>query len=216
MYYYTLSCGLIFANFPYICTMSRLILASKSPRRQELLAAMGYIFDIIVRETDETFPNYYNPEEAVRFISANKAKVFQDLAQERVVLSADTIVVLDDKILGKPKDAAGAFTMLQSLSNRSHEVMTACTLYYKKQLETFVEITRVKFAALTEEEIQGYIASGKPMDKAGAYGIQDWIGQIAITQIEGSYTNVVGLPTATLYSILKEKYSFLEKSSPLS
>jgi MAF protein len=149
MYYYTLSCGLIFANFPYICTMSRLILASKSPRRQELLAAMGYIFDIIVRETDETFPNYYNPEEAVRFISANKAKVFQDLAQERVVLSADTIVVLDDKILGKPKDAAGAFTMLQSLSNRSHEVMTACTLYYKKQLETFV---RKKYKAILRQE----------------------------------------------------------------
>lgn len=191
--------------------MSKLILASKSPRRQELLSEMGYLFDIIVRETDESFPDNFNPEEAVRFISANKAKVFQDLVKERVILTADTIVVLDDKILGKPKDEAEAFSMLQNLSNRSHEVMTACTLYYKEQMETFVEITQVQFAALSEEEIHYYIRSGKPMDKAGAYGIQDWIGQIGITRIQGSYTNVVGLPTAMLNRILKENYSFLEK-----
>lgn len=191
--------------------MSKLILASKSPRRQELLSEMGYLFDVIVRETDESFPDNFNPEEAVRFISANKAKVFQDLVKERVILTADTIVVLDDKILGKPKDEAEAFSMLQNLSNRSHEVMTACTLYYKEQMETFVEITQVQFAALSEEEIHYYIRSGKPMDKAGAYGIQDWIGQIGITRIQGSYTNVVGLPTAMLNRILKENYSFLEK-----
>lgn len=191
--------------------MSKLILASKSPRRQELLSEMGYLFDVIVRETDESFPDNFNPEEAVRFISANKAKVFQDLVKERVILTADTIVVLDDKILGKPKDEAEAFSMLQNLSNRSHEVMTACTLYYKEQMETFVEITQVQFAALSEEEIHYYIRSGKPMDKAGAYGIQDWIGQIGITRIQGSYTNVVGLPTAVLNRILKENYSFLEK-----
>lgn len=191
--------------------MSKLILASKSPRRQELLSEMGYLFDVIVRETDESFPDNFNPEEAVRFISANKAKVFQDLVKESVILTADTIVVLDDKILGKPKDEAEAFSMLQNLSNRSHEVMTACTLYYKEQMETFVEITQVQFAALSEEEIHYYIRSGKPMDKAGAYGIQDWIGQIGITRIQGSYTNVVGLPTAMLNRILKENYSFLEK-----
>lgn len=195
--------------------MSKLILASKSPRRQELLAAMGYVFDVMVRETDESYPEHFSPEEAVRFISANKAKVFNDLASESVILTADTIVVLDDTILGKPKDATEAFTMLQNLSNRSHSVMTACSLYYKNHLETIVEITKVHFAKLNENEIQHYISSGKPMDKAGSYGIQDWIGQIGITHIEGSYTNVVGLPTAMLYKTLKEKYSFLEKSSPL-
>lgn len=188
--------------------MVKLILASKSPRRQELLKEMGLKFEVVLREADEHFPADLAPEEVAIHIAENKARSFADLAQEAVILTADTIVVVDGNILGKPRNAAEATAFLRRLSDREHQVMTACALLHGEILHSFVETTNVRFRKLDDAEIERYVQSGLPMDKAGAYGIQEWIGLIGITEIRGSYQNVVGLPTSALYRVLKEKFNF--------
>jgi septum formation protein len=180
-------------NFP------PLILASKSPRRQELLRMMGYDFRIVLKEVDETFPKNLSPAEAAVFIAEKKAGAFDEELSGEIVLTADTIVSLDGRILGKPENELHAFEMLSDLSGRKHEVITAVSLLKDHRISSFYEVSEVFFNRLTEAQIRYYISTGMPMDKAGAYGIQDWIGLIGIERIVGSYTNVVGLPTERVH-----------------
>lgn len=180
-----------------------IILASQSPRRKELLSLMGIPFTVVVRDVDESFPKGLDPVAAVRHIAEKKARAF--MAEEIVdalVLTADTIVTIDGRILGKPRDKAQAVEMLTCLSGRRHEVITAVALLFHGAIEVFHETTEVHFRVLSTDEIDHYIDHYQPFDKAGAYGIQEWIGMVAIEKIVGSYTNVVGLPTAKLSEVL--------------
>jgi septum formation protein len=176
-----------------------LILGSQSPRRSQLLAALGIPFEVIVRNTDESILPGMSPTEAVLHIAEQKAAVFQDKIQENIVITADTIVVLGDTIIGKPKDEADAVRMLKALSKNQHTVHTAVCILYKDKKISFVESTNVFFRELREAEIRHYIQTYQPYDKAGAYGVQEWIGMTAITHIQGDFYNVMGLPVSKLY-----------------
>lgn len=182
----------------------KIILASKSPRRQELLRLMDVDFRIELREVDESYPENLSPEEVAVYIAEKKAKAYDGSVNDEVVLTADTIVVVDDKILGKPESLDHAVEILQMLSGRVHRVITGVCLLYKHQYNLFYDVSEVFFRKLTDEEIRSYVHKYQPMDKAGAYGIQQWIGLIGIERINGSYTNVVGLPTEKLYQQLKQ------------
>lgn len=183
--------------------MTELVLASKSPRRQLLLQSMGYDFKVITRETEESFPTEYSPEEAVQHIAQNKARSLDELSHKHVVVAADTIVVLNGRILGKPSDQQEAIDMLKALSGHRHDVMTACCINYETRIQTIIETTRVYFRSLRDSEILYYVHNFQPYDKAGSYGIQEWIGAVGVDRIEGSYNNVVGLPTTALYEALR-------------
>ncbi len=180
-----------------------LILASKSPRRQELMSLMGLNFRVVLKEVDESYPEHLSPEEVAVYISEKKAKAFDAELGEEVVITADTIVAVGKEILGKPADEADAFRMLNLLSGKTHQVITGVSVLHRHTLYSFYDVTEVAVNTLTEEEIRYYIETCKPFDKAGAYGIQEWFGLAAIKSISGSYTNVVGLPTERLYQALK-------------
>lgn len=179
-----------------------IILASKSPRRQELLKLMGIDFRIVLKEVDESYPRGLTPPEIALYIAEKKAKAFNELVDDEIVITADTIVVIDGMILGKPEDDKHAIEILSTLSGNKHEVITAVSLLKNGTIHSFYEVSEVFFKSITREQIEYYIKNGDPMDKAGAYGIQEWIGLIAIEKINGSYTNVVGLPTHRLYQEL--------------
>ena len=179
-----------------------IILASKSPRRQELLKLMGIDFRIVLKEVDETYPDKLSPHEIALYISEKKARAFDELIEDEIVITADTIVVIDGEILGKPENDEHAIEILSTLSGNMHEVITAVSLRKSDRIHSFYEVSEVFFKPITEEQIRYYTKNGNPMDKAGAYGIQEWIGLIAIERINGSYTNVVGLPTHRLYQEL--------------
>lgn len=182
-----------------------IILASKSPRRQELLKGLGLSFEIKTKEIEEIFPPALFREEIPVYLSNLKAKAFEhDLNENDLVITSDTIVWNDNKQLGKPKDKDDAINMLQSLSGKNHEVITAVTLMTKKKTHSFFETTKVFFKKLSLEEIEYYIDNYKPFDKAGSYGIQEWIGFIGIPKIEGDYFNVVGLPLNRLHKELEK------------
>lgn len=181
-----------------------LILASKSPRRQELIKLMGLEVEVLLKDVDESYPEGLSPAEIASYISEKKAEAFQTEAQTHVVITADTIVAFEGEILGKPTDAADAKAVLEKLSGKSHQVYTGVSLAYQDRIKTFYDLTEVTFRELTAEEIAHYIAVYRPFDKAGSYGIQDWLGSIAIVQIIGSYPNVMGLPTEKLYKELSE------------
>lgn len=197
--------------------MEKIILASSSPRRRELMAQAGFAFEVLVSEADETIETE-TPGEMVEVLSERKAAAVaeeitrQGFAEESVLLvGADTMVAIDGKKLGKPKDEKGAEEMLEELSGRTHQVYTGVTLIRLKKVEngsilqesrTFSEGTDVSFYPLTKEEIRSYIATGEPMDKAGAYGIQGKAA-VFVKEIKGDYNNVVGLPIARLYQELK-------------
>lgn len=191
-------------NLVMINQFPSIILASKSPRRQELLKLMGIDFRVVLRDVDETYPDGLKPSEIALYISEKKAKAFDELLDDQIVITADTIVVIDGKILGKPEDDKHAMEILSTLSGNMHEVITAVSLLKNGRIHSFYEVSEVFFKTLTREQIDYYIRTGNPMDKAGAYGIQEWIGLIAIERINGSYTNVVGLPTHRLYQELRE------------
>jgi len=184
----------------------RVILASQSPRRKALLSMMGIQFDVVIRHVDESFPDHLDPVSAARYIAQKKASAFRGLDDEGLVIAADTVVTIDNQILGKPRDYEQAVSMLSQLAGRRHEVITAVALFYRGLTTVFHEITAVFFAALTHREIEHYVSECQPFDKAGAYGIQDWIGAVAVKRIEGEYNNVVGLPTQHLYEVLREKF----------
>jgi len=182
--------------------LPKIILASKSPRRQELLRQMDIDFRIVLKEVDESYPDHLSPEEVAVYIAEKKAKAYDDNVTDEAVLTADTIVCIDDLILGKPDDEAHAIAMLKRLSGRVHKVVTGVCIVYKGEYNLFHDVSEVFFRTLTDEEIINYVTQYKPYDKAGAYGIQEWVGITAIKRIEGSYTNVVGLPTEKVYQQL--------------
>ena len=179
-----------------------IILASKSPRRQELLKLLGIDFRVVLKEVDESFPDGLSPVETALYISEKKVHAFDESITNEIVITADTIVVIDGMILGKPENEEHAFEILSTLSGSKHEVITAVSLLKDHTVSSFYETSEVYFKVLSPEQIRYYISTGQPMDKAGAYGIQEWIGLIAIEKINGSYTNVVGLPTHRLYEEL--------------
>ena len=181
----------------------KLVLASKSPRRSEILKNAGIDFVVRVADADETLPQGIKPCDAVVFLAAKKAMAVER-AENETVLGADTIVVLDDKILGKPKDKDDAYNMIKSLSGRVHSVFTGVCVIGDGYSMTFAEETKVEFLPLTEEEIQDYINSDEPYDKAGAYGIQGLASKF-IRGIEGDYFNVVGLPISRIYEKILRK-----------
>lgn len=181
-----------------------IILASKSPRRQQLLKDLGLDFQIILKEVEEIYPPELKREEVPMFLSKLKADAFvPDLKPNQLVITSDTIVCLEGRIIGKPKDREDAFHMLSDLSGKMHEVITAVTLTSLEKQVSFFVITEVYFKTLTNLEIDYYINEYQPYDKAGSYGIQEWIGYIGIEKIVGSYFNVMGLPVKELYDELE-------------
>ena len=183
----------------------QVVLASKSPRRQELLRGMGVEFTILTKETPENFPPDMPLDEVPEHLSLQKSLAFADneLPADYLLITADTVVISEGEILGKPKDYGDAFRMLQQLSGKTHHVVTGVTVRSKSRRESFAVRSEVMFAPLERDEIGHYIAHCQPFDKAGAYGIQEWIGYVGISGLEGSFYNVMGLPTRRLYQVLK-------------
>ncbi len=178
----------------------RIILASRSPRRQQILEELGLKFTVLVKEYDETYPEYLKGESIALLLAGKKAAMFRDkLMPDEIVITADTIVWCNNMILGKPSGKEEAYEMIRILSGNTHEVITGVTLLSAAGERSFSDTTRVTFDILTDEEIYYYIRNFEPFDKAGAYGIQEWIGLAACSRIEGSYFNVVGLPVHKLY-----------------
>jgi septum formation protein len=182
----------------------KIILASRSPRRQQLLHELGLKFDIVIKEYDEIYPEDLAGEQIARYIAYEKAALFiNELSYNEIVIAADTIVWCNKKVLGKPVDQKDAIAILKEISGNTHEVITGVSIRSDSKEITFSESTKVTFEVFTDEEIAYYIANYKPYDKAGAYGIQEWIGIIACSHIDGSYFNVVGLPVQRLYKELQ-------------
>lgn len=186
--------------------MKRILLASKSPRRKELLSLLDLSFSIEVREVDEVFPQNIKLEKVAEYLAKLKADAFDSIPKDQVIITADTVVLSKGEILGKPKDYTEAHKMLSSLSDSSHQVITGVCLTSTDKRISFSSTTTVCFKKLSEDEINYYIKNYKPFDKAGSYGIQEWIGAIGITKIEGSYFNVVGLPVQELHKQLLEHF----------
>ena len=184
----------------------RLILASQSPRRRQLLSDAGLEFTLADRfECDETYPQDMPAEDVAEYLSRLKSDAYPEpLAEGDILLTADTVVIANNRVLGKPSDRAEAIEMISLLSGCDHEVITGCTLRTATRQRSFSVRSKVHFRALDREEIEYYVDCYRPFDKAGAYGIQEWIGYVGIEGIEGSFYNVMGLPVQRLYSILKE------------
>ncbi len=184
----------------------KIVLASASPRRKELLAGLDIDYSIRVLDNiDESSPSHLQGEDIPLFISGKKADAYMEtLANDELLITADTIVYVDSEVLGKPTTPQDAVNMLKKLSGKWHQVITGVVLSTKEKRHSFAVTTQVKFAELTETEIEYYVNRYSPLDKAGAYGIQEWIGYIGVERIEGSYFNVVGLPVQRLYQELKQ------------
>lgn len=184
----------------------RVILASNSPRRKELLSGLDIKYEVkTLPGIEETYPETLKSVEIPLYIAREKAKAYQELMQEEeLIITADTIVWVNGTVLGKPRDEKEACEMLRLLSGKVHEVITGVCLTTKTLQKVFSTVTQVTFAELTEEEIHYYVERYRPMDKAGAYGIQEWIGFVAVQRIEGSYFNVMGLPVQRLYQELSK------------
>ena len=180
-----------------------LLLASNSPRRKELLTQLGYQFDIVKIDVDESYPSDLKPHEIAEYVSAKKAKAF-DVNENELLLTSDTIVALDQKILLKPKDENEAFEMIKSLSGKVHQVYTAFTIKTVDSEISKTSKTDVEFSEISDEEIKFYIKTYKPFDKAGSYGIQEWLGMAKIKNIFGSFYSVMGLPVDLVYEELRK------------
>ncbi|MDE6077178.1 MAG: Maf-like protein [Muribaculaceae bacterium] len=183
----------------------KILLASKSPRRRELLQQLRIPFHVVtLGGIDESFPESVPRIDVPQFVSEKKADSFQKIITDNeLIITADTMVICNDHILGKPKDAAEAREMLRMLSGKTHQVATGVTITTLNKRTSFTTVTKVTFGELTDEEIDYYVENFQPFDKAGAYGIQEWIGAIAVSDINGSYHNVMGLPIYRLYQELK-------------
>lgn len=191
--------------------MVKLILASNSPRRRELLSGLGLDFEVrVLQGIDESYPADLREGDIPFYISRAKAQAYlSSLSEDELLITADTIVWLDGEVLEKPKDEADACRMLRELSGKTHQVFTGVCLTTKEKQVAFSCRTDVTFARLDEEEIQHYVETYRPLDKAGAYGVQEWIGYIGVERVEGSYFNVVGLPVQRLYQTLKQNFNIL-------
>lgn len=183
-----------------------IILASNSPRRRELMAGLDIPFEVrVLPAIDESFPPSLQAGDIPLYISRRKADAYRALiAPDELIITADTIVWLDSSVLGKPRDDAEAEAMLRRLSGKTHEVFTGVTLTTRDHQRSFVAESRVTFATLTPDEIAYYVSRYRPFDKAGAYGVQEWIGYIGVERIEGSFYNVMGLPVRRLYQALRD------------
>lgn len=183
----------------------KVILASNSPRRKELLGGLGIPYEVkTMPDIDESYPEGLGCEEIPVYIARTKADAYRSMMQEdELIITADTIVWLDGVVMGKPKDETDACNMLRRLAGHTHQVVTGVCITTKDKQVSFATVSNVTFAPLTEEEITYYVTRYKPMDKAGAYGIQEWIGFVGVQNITGSYFNVVGLPIQRLYTELK-------------
>lgn len=183
----------------------KIILASNSPRRKELLSGLDINYEIkTLPDIDESYPDYLKGDEVATYISKEKANAYLNLLEDdSLLITADTIVLLDGKVYGKPIDEADAKHMLGDLSGKTHHVLTGVCITTKTKQKTFTVSSEVRFAKLDEDEIDYYVTKYKPLDKAGAYGVQEWIGYIAVEYISGSYYNIMGLPIQRLYQELK-------------
>lgn len=182
-----------------------IILASGSPRRQEFFKGLGIDFEIRLKPIEEDYPDHLKRQEISNYLAELKFAPFnKELQDNDILITSDTIVWHQDEALGKPKDEKQAFEMIQSMSGKTHEVMTSICFTTKKSQKTVHDITKVTFKEFSDKEIWYYIQNFNPLDKAGAYGIQEWIGQIGVTKIEGSYFNVMGLPVHLVYQTLIE------------
>ena len=180
-----------------------LILASGSPRRQQFFKDLDLDFEIRLKEVEEVYPPELKAQEITNYLAALKANAFEgELKPNEILITSDTIVWHNDEALGKPKDEQDAYEILKSLSNATHQVITSVCFKTKEKVEVLHEITKVTFNELSEESIWYYLENYKPYDKAGAYGIQEWIGFIGVSKIEGSYANVMGMPTDKVYEYL--------------
>jgi septum formation protein len=181
-----------------------IILASHSPRRQQLLQELGLKFEVVTREYSETYPEGLGGEEIARYVAHEKAASFKnEISYNEIVIAADTIVWCNNRVLGKPVNRNDAARILKEISGNTHEVITGVSLLSQSKQFTFSDSTKVTFDSLSDEEIYYYIERYRPDDKAGAYGIQEWIGIVACSHIDGSYFNVVGLPVQKLYKELQ-------------
>lgn len=181
-----------------------LVLASGSPRRRQLLEQAGYTFTVRSYETDEQFAPDMAPEKVASFLAAKKASYFREGIGDEIIITADTVVILDNQVLNKPVDSADAVRMLETLSGRTHTVMTGVCILSREKERLFDDTTLVTFRKLTRAEIEYYVKHYRPFDKAGAYGAQDWIGLTGVEKISGSYFNVMGLPVHRVYENLLE------------
>lgn len=187
--------------------MARILLASGSPRRRELLKMIVPDFEILSgKDVDETYPATMDPYVVPEYLSQLKAEAYlEDLREGDLLITADTVVLLENELIGKPHSREDAIEMLRKLQGHTHVVATGVTLSTTEGSETFAQYTRVEFDALSDSEVEYYVDNYKPYDKAGAYGIQEWIGAAAITGIRGSFYNVMGLPVHALYIKLRER-----------
>lgn len=182
----------------------KIVLGSSSPRRKELLAGLGFIFEVVSIDCDEVFPADLETEKVAVYLSELKANSFRSLEKEEILITADTIVCLENEILGKPKNKEEAKEMLHKLSGKTHEVYTGITLRNSERCLSKTDVASVEFETICDSEIQYYIENYRPFDKAGSYGVQEWLGMAKIKKIEGSYYTIMGLPTHLVYSLLKE------------
>lgn len=186
----------------------KVILSSNSPRRKELFAGLGIDFDVrVISGIDESYPSDIPLKDVPQYIAKEKAAAY-DIATDELVVTADTVVIVDNEILGKPVDEDEARKMLRKLSGRSHEVITGVCLTTCELQRSFAVTSEVTFKKLSEEEIEYYVRNYHPLDKAGAYGIQEWIGYIGVTSLYGSYFNVMGMPVQRIYEELRNTFGF--------
>jgi septum formation protein len=178
-------------------------LASKSPRRKQILTEAGFDVEVKIKEVEEVYPEDLDPYKIPVYLAELKAQAFRNEITDELVVTSDTIVILDGTVLGKPQDEKDAFQMLKALSGRKHDVVTGVCIFQKAHSRTFSELTEVYFKDLSDVEISYYVDNFKPLDKAGSYGIQEWIGMIGVEKIVGSYFNVMGFPINRFYSELR-------------
>lgn len=185
--------------------MHRIILASRSPRRQQLLRELGLNFEVVVRDWSEKYPGHLNGKEIALYVAIEKAATFRsEIKPNEIVITADTVVWCNDRVLGKPNGRNDARKILREISGNTHEVITGVCLLSSAKQTSFFSSTKVTFLELSDEEIEYYIRNFSPFDKAGGYGIQEWIGIAACSHIEGSYFNVMGLPVEQVYHELQK------------
>ena len=182
----------------------KILLASQSPRRKELLSSLGFDFEVVKIDCEEILPEHIEIGEAAAYLSELKAEAFRKLEADEVLITADTVVAIDNQILGKPKDEVDAKNMLQQLSGKTHQVFTGISIKTLDKTITETDVADVEFDEISDEEIDFYVKNYKPFDKAGSYGIQEWLGMAKIKKMTGSFYTIMGLPTHLVYKILNK------------